>query len=171
MPKYVQCSSTPNCTTLGLSFFPVKSMKNNIRITEIAEILYVLVFYTVCLQFTVWKNEKFTAEQCGNSQNFPPPFSLKFWNFSVKMKHNISYLVKRAKIAYETCNFRTFRVNLRESVLNKSCRGGFGLLETIETCGVFAGVGCFLYAWSLLFFNAIFSAFKVSNWKNYTLTK
>ena len=74
----VHHSSTPNCTTLGLSFFPVKSMKNNIRITEIAEILYVLVFYTVCLQFTVWKNEKFTAAQCGNSQNFPPPFSLKF---------------------------------------------------------------------------------------------
>ena len=45
-----------------------------------------------------------------------------------------------AKIAYENCNFQTFRVNLRKNVLNKSCRGGFGQSETIETFGASVGV-------------------------------
>ena len=43
-------------------------------------------------------------------------------------------------MAYENCNFRIFRVNLRESVLNKSRRRGFELSETIETPGASDGV-------------------------------
>ena len=58
----------------------------------------------------------------------------------MKIKHKNIYFVKIAKIAYENCNFRIFCVNLRESVLNRSCRGGFGLSETIETPAMFAEV-------------------------------
>ena len=54
--------------------------------------------------------------------------------------HISFYLLKIAKIDYENCNFRIFRVHLRECVLNKSYRGGFGIVETVETCGASIGV-------------------------------
>ena len=64
----------------------------------------------------------------------------KVLNLFRESKAQKFYLVKMAKMANENCNFRLFRVNLRESALNKSFTRGFGLLETIETAGASDGV-------------------------------
>jgi len=77
----------------------------------------------------VWKFTKFSST-----------IFTKVLNFFRENKAQKFYLVKMAKMAYENCNFQIFRVNLRKNVLNKSCRGGFGLSETIETYGASAGV-------------------------------
>ena len=78
---------------------------------------------------TVWKFTKFSST-----------IFTKVLNLFRESKAQKFYLVKMAKMANENCNFQIFRVNLRTNVLDKSCSGGFGLSETIETCGAFAGV-------------------------------
>ena len=75
---------------------------------------------------TVWKFTKFSSTIFTKGLNL--------------FRESKAHLVKMAKMANENCNFQIFRVNLRTNVLDKSCSGGFGLSETIETCGAFAGV-------------------------------
>ena len=95
--------------------------------------------------------------QCGSLRNFPPSFFCKYfakisWNWSVKKY--------RMKMVLENRNFRPFCVQLRGYVLNKSYKGGFLLLETIETSGSGAsgGVSGFINVWNLLSSNAIYLA-------------
>ena len=75
---------------------------------------------------TVWKFTKFSSTIFTKGLNL--------------FRESKAHLVKMAKMANENCNFRLFRVNLRESALNKSFTRGFGLLETIETAGASDGV-------------------------------
>ena len=114
--------------------------------------------------FELTENNLYIHAQCGSLRNFPPSIFYKMfakisWNWSVVMKY-------RVKVVLANHNFWQFRVNLRENVLNKCCRGGFLLLETIETSGASGGVSRFYEVWNLPFWTSNYYPFANDNWKN-----
>ena len=141
-----------------------------LRENSLEKISWNHVIIVKCKKLVSQKNSKFfrtkciaCIAQCGSLRNFPPSI---FYKMFAKISWNWSVKKYRVKMILENCNFRLFRVHLRENVLNKSYRGGFSLLETIETSGASGGVSRFYEVWNLPFWTSNYYPFANDNWKN-----
>ena len=112
-------------------------------------------FFTVLrAQCTVWKFRKFS----------PTNFFYKisdFFSSSQRTKGN------NYKTSFTKLKIFLFCGNLRRCLQNKSCRTGFGLLETIETCRTSADAMGVTNAWSLHILGLHLLSFKKLGFKNF----